>query len=203
MKVYESYTSQEKADYALKLYIHDICNKLNVVYTEPLADTIVGVINLIKKEYGNKRLKVKDGITIICIAHVLNLDPLHLAARIDVENKYIYSSRKFFVELQELKEFVKTKTVFQHLKQTLQAYCHNSELIDEALASTEKLIAHCEKKGVMLECNSNTLGVACLYFVLLEDSDYQIDIVKFSKTFHVSSTTILKAADKIRTALYT
>jgi hypothetical protein len=192
MKIYTNYSNKEKSDYNVQLYTIDLCTKLDIVYNDSMLSTVVQVINLIKDNYGSKRLKVKDSIIIICISNILGVDPLRLSNKIGIENKYIYNSRKFFAEIPELRDFIKVRSAFEYIKHV---YNSNKILVShtDPLDETRRLIEYCEKNKILIECNSMTIGVACLYLVLVSN-DYNVDIGKFSKMYNVSRATIQKAS---------
>lgn len=209
MKIYNNYTSQEKSDYNLRLYIIDLCNKLDVVYNDQILNTVVGVINVIKKTSGSKRLKIKDSIILITLAHITGKEVLDMSKLLEIENKYIYNSKKFFASIPELKEFIKTKTSFEYIESIFNKN-KNKMLLNinqqNPLGDTKKLIDYCQKRNILSESSPATIGASCLYFVIDNCKDYdefQIDILGFSKIFDVSYTTINKSVIKIKQELNT
>ncbi len=195
MKIYNNYSNKEKSDYNIQLYTIELCNRLDIVYNDSLLSTVVQVMNLIKDNYGSKRLKVKDSIIIICISSILGVDSLDLSSKIGIENKYIYNSRKFFAGIPELKEFIKTRSAFDYIKQV---YNSNKVLVSHTdhLEETRRLVDYCEKNNILSESTPMTIGVSCLYLVLVANG-YNVDIEKFSKMYNVSVTTIKATFKKV------
>lgn len=195
MKVYTYFTSQEKSDYKIKTYTEDICSRLDITCTDSIKTTTVEVFEKIKQVHGIKRLKIKDAIVIVVISKITGHDPFKLAMHLGIANKYIYNAQKLFVEILELREFIYKQSPYKYIEEI---YLRHKNGISHTnpLENTRLLIQECEKKNVLAEKTPITIGVSCLYHVLKQN--YEINLVKFSKLYNVSSATILKS-DKIIT----
>ena len=199
MKVYNTYTGQEKTDYKIGLYTRDLCKRIDVVCSDNIVSTIIQVMALVKRTHGSKRLKIKDAIIIVCIAKILDLDPIVLAKRVNIENKYIYNTQKLFVDIPELKQFISSTTPFEYVKRI---YENNKKTVshDDHLVKVARLIEFCEENNILSENSSMSIGVTCLYNTLINEG-YEIDIKKFSKMYNLSTITILKTNKKLTNAL--
>jgi transcription initiation factor TFIIIB Brf1 subunit/transcription initiation factor TFIIB len=197
MKIYNNYTNEEKVDYKLRVYIESLCTLLKLPPNILLVETAFNVINLVTKVHGNKRMKLKDTIIIICISRELYVDPIVFTGRLKIENKYIYSAYKLFASIPELKDYITPIDSITYIKRVFDtnSVCKN----DHILEKTELLLEKCKKLGILSKHTDITQGVSCLYHTLVSN-DYTVDLDAFSKLYSVSKSTILKTVKKISDA---
>ena len=198
-RVYFNYTSQEKTDYKIQMYIRDLCKRLDVECPESIIFTISDIMKCISKTHGGKRLKLKDTIIIVCLSKLLNLDSESLCSKLDIENKYISNTYKIFVEIPELRGFIHNISAYEYVRQI---YIKNKNFVShlDPLEKTKELLDLCEQYDILTENSCITIGVTCLYYILIKDG-YEIDLDKFTSVYCISKTTILKALKKLQQGL--
>ncbi len=192
----KEFTSQMSniTDYNLGTYTRDLCKKLKLECNNDVVDSVIYGFNMIKKVHGSKRAKVKDSIILICLGLTLDIEVMELSKKLAIENKVMYNTRKLFTSIPELAEFLNPINSFDYISEI---YNSSSQKLDkDPLPRTRDLINLLKKYNILQECKPNTIGVTCLYYVLV-NLEYDVDVYKFSRVYKVSDVTIKKTYAKL------
>lgn len=214
MQEWFMWTNEEKNTYKLTNYTKNLCNQLKIpeVLHTQIFDTVNHVINVIKQQEGPKRARVKDGIILVCIEYVAkyasvnmninNISASELGKNLGIEIKYITKAEKIIMELVNSKKLILDKTT---ILSTESPFYYVKNVIDkrgikidiDILMLVQKLITYCEDNDVLLDHTPLSIGVCCLYYVLIENN-ITIDIKVISEIYNLSVVTILKTTNKIK-----
>lgn len=209
MQTWYMWSNEEKNNYKLKQYTKELCYRLNIQegMMNNICDTVVHVMNVIKKYEGTKRARVKDGIILTCIQYVFStaksqMSALELAKKLNLEVKYITKAEKIIIELTnsgklnlsktQIHEF---KTPYHCVKEVIDQHLINIPL--ELLSQLQTLIDICKQNDLLLDNTPLSVGVCCLYYILQLHS-IEIDLKVFSNLFGLSVMTILKTFNKLQ-----
>jgi len=208
------YTNTEKNEYKLKLYIRDLCEKLNIYENiiESVSQLVIKVMNSIKNHYdGPKRSRVKDGIIISCIYYISkenedlnstgNYNYLKLAKKINLDIKYVSKADKILMELDlsdiNKKTLNKTENPINYVHSVITKYKLQSKISNNINIKTAELINICENNDILLDHTPLSVGAVCFYYILIK-FNVNIDIKLFSNMFGVSIVTITKTLNKLK-----
>ena len=204
------WTKEEKNNYKLKIYIKELCSKLKIIESlfDSIIDTVIIVMDIIKKNEGTKRAKVKDGIIIICIYYVSKntCTPYFytdLAKLIDLNIKYITKSEKIILELinsGKLKldkmTMLKTHNPYEYVMNIINK--NNIKISNHILIKVKILIEICEDNDLLLDHTPLAIGVCCFYYIIKMQNDINVDIKMFSELYNLSIVTVIKTYNKLK-----
>lgn len=209
MQEWYMWTNEEKNTYKLKQYVRDLCNRLKIIecLIENIIETVVIVMDCIKKNDGTKRARVKDGIIICCI-HYVSKDTqtpytyTSMARDLNLDIKYVTRAERLILELMNAKKLNLDKTLvldtnkpFDYVINTIKK--NDLKIDDSILKDTRTLIEICEDNDILLDHTPLSIGVCCFYYVLQMRS-INIDIKIFSELYDLSSVTIIKTFNKLK-----
>lgn len=210
-----TYTKDEKNDYKLSNYTRTLCNKLNTsrFLTEniivTICNTVIHIINVIKKYDGTKRAKVKDGIIVVCIEYVTKthtdtmLSSTLISKQLDLDIKYISKAEKIILELVSMmridkKILIDTIQPYDCVVNIIKKYSLN--ISDIILSKLNTLIKLCEENDLLLDNMPLSIGVSCFYYILKKYS-IDIDIKVFCELYSISVVTVIKTFNKLKIQL--
>jgi transcription initiation factor TFIIIB Brf1 subunit/transcription initiation factor TFIIB len=209
MQEWMAYTNKEKNEYKLKMYIRDLCEKLQIQDSiiDNVCELVNKVMNSIKdKNDGPKRSRVKDGIIISCIyyiskEHNLQLNYAELAKKINLDIKYISKADKILMELTFLNEDIinKIEDPMDYIKNIVNKHALHSKInnLQIILNTTQVLIDVCEDNDILLDHTPLSIGCTCFYYVLIREQ-IDVDIILFSEMFGLSNVTLVKTYNKLK-----
>jgi transcription initiation factor TFIIIB Brf1 subunit/transcription initiation factor TFIIB len=211
MQQWYMWTNDEKSDYKLAGYTKALCAKLRLSETvyESITNTVICVMNVIKKFEGTKRAKVKDGIILVCIQYVLEqhncevkMTSSDLAKRINLDQRYVTKGEKLVLELINNNRINLDKKTLLNIKHPMEYVLHvnkkhNLRLPLSLLDQVEKLVQICDDNDILLDHTPLAIGVSCLYFILKEKG-IEVDLKVFSSINDLSIVTITKTYNKLR-----
>lgn len=205
------FTNEEKNNYKLVTYTKDLCTKLeiNESIIPAICETVVMVLNSIKKYDGTKRARVKDGIILSCIQYVYktsslsnHMSSIELAKKIELDIKYITKAEKLILEMinngclnLDRDTILDIKTPYHYVQEVI--YKHNLKIHSVILDQIKLLISVCENKDLLLDHTPLSIGVCCFYYIL-KLSQIEIDIKLFSDLYELSVVTVLKTFNKLK-----
>jgi len=209
MQEWMAYTNKEKNEYKLKMYIRDLCEKLQI--QENIIDSVCGLVNKVMnsietKNDGPKRSRVKDGIIISCIYYIskernLQLNYAELAKKIHLDIKYISKADKFLKELTFLNEDIinKIEDPMDYINSIVNKYalCTKLDKLQTLLKTTQLLVDVCEDNDILLDHTPLSIGCTCFYYVLKREL-IDVDTVLFSEMFGISNVTLIKTYNKLK-----
>lgn len=209
MQEWYMWTNDEKNIYKLKVYVRDLCKRLGVVecLVESIADTVVMVMDCIKRNDGTKRARVKDGIIVACIYYVSKdtstpYSYMHMAKGLKLDIKYVTKADKMILELINTKKLQMDKA---NVLQTLKPYDYVINIVnkrnirvDKALLKRVKtLIEICDDNDILLDHTPLSIGVCCFYYILQLQS-VEIDLKIFCELYDLSVVTVIKTYNKLK-----
>jgi transcription initiation factor TFIIIB Brf1 subunit/transcription initiation factor TFIIB len=161
----------------------------------------------IKKNDGTKRARVKDGIIICCI-HYVSKDThtpysyTNMAKDLNLDMKYITRAERLILELMNAKKLNLDKAIvldtnkpFDYVVNTIKK--NDLKVDDNMLKDVKTLIEICEDNDILLDHTPLSIGVCCFYYILQMRS-INIDIKIFSELYNLSSVTIIKTSNKLK-----
>jgi len=209
MQEWYMWSNEEKNTYKLKQYVRDLCSRLKILecLIENIIDTVVTVMDCIKKNDGTKRARVKDGIIICCIYYVSKdthtpYSYAIMAKDLNLDIKYVTRAERLILELMNSKKLnldkklvLSTNKPFDYVINTIKK--NDLKIDDSILKDTRTLIEICEDNDILLDHTPLSIGVCCFYYVLQMRS-INIDIKIFSELYDLSSVTIIKTFNKLK-----
>lgn len=215
MQQWSAYTNKEKIDYKNSNYIKELCEKLNVhsSFIDQIIDLVLKVIDAIKETNdGPKRARVKDGIIIMCIHYITkNSQTKHgsyieMSKKINLEMKFITKADKLLLELincNKLKfdnsfmnKILYTETPLNCVKIIIDKYPNFKEF-PNLINKVETLIDICEEYDILLNHTPTAIGSSCLYFILNNVFNQDLNIKVFAEIYNLSIVTIIKTIKKL------
>jgi transcription initiation factor TFIIIB Brf1 subunit/transcription initiation factor TFIIB len=209
MQDWYMWSNDEKNAYKLTTYTKSICQRLQIpeMLIVPICNTVVDVMNVIKKHDGTKRARVKDGIIVACMYYVSKNTEFHqntndLAKKMNLDVKYVTKAEKIILELVNLKKLninkkivLDTKNSFDYVTEVIKK--NNINVSESILTRVHQLIRICENKDLLLDHTPLSVGVCCFYYVLKE-KDISIDLKFLSDLYSLSVVTIVKTYNKLK-----
>lgn len=209
MQQWYMWSNDEKNNYKLSNYTKSLCNKLDIHESliNIICQTVVDVMNTIKKYEGTKRARVKDGIILTCIQYVSKntynvLSANDLAKRIQLDTKYITKAEKIILELINSNKLnlnkssiIDVKKSFQYIEDVI--YKHNLKINHSILEQVKILINFCDKNDILLDHTPLSIGVCCFYYIL-NLHNINVDMKLFSELYDLSVVTVLKTLNKLK-----
>jgi transcription initiation factor TFIIIB Brf1 subunit/transcription initiation factor TFIIB len=209
MQQWYMWTNDEKNNYKLSNYTKSLCSKLDIheSLVNIICQTVVDVMNTIKKYEGTKRARVKDGIILACIQYVSKntynvLSANDLAKRIGLDTKYITKAEKIILELINSNKLnlnkssiIDVKKSFQYIEDII--YKHKLKINQIILEQVKTLITFCDKNDILLDHTPLSIGVCCFYYIL-NIHNINIDMKLFSELYDLSVVTVLKTLNKLK-----
>lgn len=209
MQEWYMWSNEEKNTYKLKQYVRDLCSRLKILecLVENIIDTVVTVMDCIKKNDGTKRARVKDGIIICCIYYVSKdthtpYSYAIMAKDLNLDIKYVTRAERLILELMNSKKLnldkkivLSTNKPFDYVINTIKK--NDLKIDDSILKDTRTLIEICEDNDILLDHTPLSIGVCCFYYILQMRS-INIDIKIFSELYDLSSVTIIKTFTKLK-----
>lgn len=209
MQEWFMWTNEEKNTYKLKEYVKNICNTLNISekIISNIIDTVINVMNSIKKNDGTKRARVKDGIIITCIYYVsknteVPYSYIDLAKRINLDIKYVTRAERLIIELVNSKKLhldeisiSQLERPYDYVVSTIKK--NDLKISNEILTLVQRLINICEDNDILLDHTPLSIGVSCFYYIL-QLNNINVDLKLFSTLYDISVVTILKTFNKLK-----
>ncbi len=209
MQEWYMWSNEEKNSYKLSTYTKSLCSQLNIpeAMVKNVCDTVITVMNAIKKHDGTKRARVKDGIILTCIQYVSNdgygsLSAVDLAKTLGIDVKYVTKADKLILELINTHKLnldkcnvLETQKPFYHVKRVIQK--HKLSIPPILVTQVEHLIDVCEKNDLLLDHTPLSIGVCCFYYIL-KNNDVKLDIKQFADLYNLSVVTIIKTYNKLK-----
>jgi transcription initiation factor TFIIIB Brf1 subunit/transcription initiation factor TFIIB len=206
MQDWYMWSNEEKNTYKLTTYTKELCSRVGIhenLY-KGICDTVVIVMDVIKKYDGTKRARVKDGIIISCIAYVTScVSAVDLAKRINLDIKYITKAEKLMLEMINTGKLKLDKNIvhgikrpFTYVQDVVRKNC--LKIPDSILKRVALLIDVCEMHDLLLDHTPLSVGVCCFYYVL-KCHEIATDIKMFSDLYDLSIVTVVKTFNKLKT----
>jgi transcription initiation factor TFIIIB Brf1 subunit/transcription initiation factor TFIIB len=209
MQEWYMWSNEEKNVYKLKLYVRNLCQKLNIIeyLVENIVDTVVMVMDSIKRNDGTKRARVKDGIIVSCIYYVSKdtqtpYSYMDMSKELDLDIKYVTRAERIILELINTKKLCLNKTVildtkkpFQYVTETIKR--NNFKVNNDVLKDVQTLIEIAEDNDILLDHTPLSIGVCCFYYIL-QLRNIDIDIKLFSDLYDLSVVTVIKTYNKLK-----
>jgi len=210
MQEWYMWSNEEKNTYKLKTYVKNLCIRLKIIDSliNDIVDTSVMVINCIKKNDGTKRARVKDGIILCCI-HYVSKDTstpylyLDLIKEMYLDIKYVTRAERVILELINSKKLhldkniiLETRKPFDYVNNIIKK--HKLQINFDVLKDVKILIEICEDNDILLDHTPLSIGVGCFYYIL-QFKNIDIDLKIFSELYGLSSVTIIKTFNKLKT----
>jgi transcription initiation factor TFIIIB Brf1 subunit/transcription initiation factor TFIIB len=209
MQEWYMWTNEEKNTYKLKTYVIDLCQRLKIAecLTESICNTVIMVMDSIKKNDGTKRARVKDGIIVSCI-HYVSKDTstpycyIDLAKMLDLDIKYVTRAERIIIELINGKKLYLNKTTILDTQKpydyVINVIKKNGLKVDQSvLGDVKVLIEICEDNDILLDHTPLSVGVCCFYYIL-QRRNIDIDLKVFSDLYDLSVVTVLKTYNKLK-----
>lgn len=209
MQKWYMWSNDEKNNYKLTSYTETLCSELNIPESlvPSICETVVKVLNTIKKYDGTKRARVKDGIILVCIHYVAKhssipyLSAHKLAKKLNLNIKYITKAESNILELVNCGKLSLDKNILLNVKTpydfVLEGIKAKNIKISNNLINTIKLLIQiCEKHDLLLDHTPLSIGVACFYYIITMNN-INTDIKVLSEVFGLSCITILKSYNKL------
>jgi transcription initiation factor TFIIIB Brf1 subunit/transcription initiation factor TFIIB len=215
MQQWSMYTNKEKIDYKNANYIKELCEKLNVHHNfiEQIIDFVLKITEAIKETNdGPKRARVKDGIIIMCIYYITkdtnntNGNYIDMAKKINLDIKFITKADKLLLELINCnklkfdKEFMNkilyTETPINYVNKIIDKYS-NFKQFPGLIDNVSHLINICEEYDILLDHTPIAIGSSCLYFILNNIFEQDLNIKIFAEMYNLSIVTIIKTIKKL------
>lgn len=214
MQDWYTWTNDEKSQYKLGQYTKNLCQQLNIHENiiDNVCETVYKVMDIIKKQDGTKRARVKDGIILVCIQYVYNYfneninkpTAIDLSKKIDLDIKYITKAEKIVLELINKNPNMLNKSAILDIKQPMEYVYHvntkhNLQISKSILDKVEYLIHKCEKNNILLDHTPLSIGVCCLFYIL-KINNIEIDLKLFSNIYNLSVVTVMKTYNKLKSS---
>lgn len=204
------WTNDEKTEYKLTNYTKTLCARVGVpdCIETMVCNTVVKVMDAIKKHDGTKRAKVKDGIILVCVQYVTKhmsnatcyLSAVDLAKKQGIDIKYITRAEKLIMELVSSKKLelgnvlYTTQTPMCAIQQVMQQ--KNIKIAKGILLQVEQVISICADNDLLLDHTPLSIGVCCLFYVLCRNN-IDMNAKQCSSLFGISLVTITKTMNKL------
>lgn len=209
MQEWYMWSNEEKNVYKLKLYVRNLCQKLKIIecLVENIVDTVVMVMDSIKRNDGTKRARVKDGIIVCCIYYVSKdtqtpYSYVTIANQLTLDIKYVTRAERIILELINSKKLhlnkktvLNTKKPFEYITETIKR--NGLKVDDNVLDQVKTLINITEDNDILLDHTPLSIGVCCFYYIL-QLRNIDIDIKVFSDLYDLSAVTVLKTYNKLK-----
>ncbi len=209
MAEWNMWTNEEKNEYKLVSYTKTLCRKLeiNEALTSAITETVVEVMNVIKKYDGTKRARVKDGIILTCIQYVSKnsgnyISAIDVAKKINLDIKYVTKAEKIILELLANKKLkldktrvLETQGPFQYVLNVVRKKA--LKIPDVILDQVKRLIQLCEQNDLLLDHTPLSIGVCCFYYIL-KAKEIELDVKLFSELYDLSVVTVIKTYNKLK-----
>lgn len=209
MQEWYMWTNEEKNTYKLKVYVRNLCIKLNIVEClfENICNIVIMVMDSIKRNDGTKRARVKDGIIVSCIHYVskdtsIPYSYIDMAKTLNLDIKYVTRADKLILELINCKKLNMNKSLildtmkpYDYVINTIQKY--NIKIDNKVLLDVKTVIEICEDNDVLLDHTPLSIGVCCFYYIL-QLRNIEIDLKVFSDLYDLSVVTVLKTYNKLK-----
>ena len=209
MQEWYMWSNEEKNTYKLKTYVIELCQRLKIAecLTESICNTVIMVMDSIKKNDGTKRARVKDGIIVSCI-HYVSKDTstpysyIELAKSLNLDIKYVTRAERIILELMNCKKLHLNKNTILDTQKpfdyVINVIKKNGLKVDQnVLDDVKVLIEICEDNDVLLDHTPLSVGVCCFYYIL-QRRDIDIDLKIFSDLYDLSVVTVVKTYNKLR-----
>ena len=209
MQEWYMWTNEEKNIYKLKMYTRELCVKLQISETiiPSITDTVTFVMDIIKKNEGTKRARVKDGIIVFCIHYVskdshIQYSYIDLSKKLSLDIKYVTKAERIILELINSKKLNLNKKLVLQIKQPLEYVLDtinkkSLKVSDEIVSNVKLLIEICEDNDLLLDHTPLSIGVCCFYYVL-KNKNITIDLKMFSELYDLSIVTVIKTYNKLK-----
>lgn len=209
MQEWYMWSNEDKNRYKLTNYTTTLCSKLDIQESlvPDIVDIVLMVMEVIKKNDGTKRARVKDAIIIMCIHYYskntrVPINYMDLAKKIDLELKYITKAERIILELMNTNKLVLDKKV---VLQSQKPYDYVIDVINKkhikvpenVLDKVKQLIELCDKNDILLDHTPLSVGVTCFYYVL-KTMNINFDVEMFTKMYDLSMVTVLKTHNKLK-----
>ena len=198
MKVYQSYTNQERKEYKLKECVETLCHRLDIENgLGGIVDSVLYVLPRLCEKFGVVRGNLRDAVILLCIAKTIGKDVLYLSQKLDIHQKYIYKIQKLVIQIPEIDSLLSTQSgPFEYIlgvRKYIECKDRQTSGFDErvVLPKVESLVKHCIDNDLLSKHSDITVGVTCMYFVLCKEG-YSIDITAFSQIYNLSETILKK-----------
>jgi transcription initiation factor TFIIIB Brf1 subunit/transcription initiation factor TFIIB len=209
MQEWYMWSNEEKNVYKLKVYVRNFCQKLNIIecLVENIVDTVVMVMDCIKKNDGTKRARVKDGIIVCCIYYVskdtqTQYSYINMSKQMNLDIKYVTRAEKIILELINTKKLHLNKTVvlntkkpYEYVTETIKR--NHLKVNNDILQDVKTLIEITEDNDILLDHTPLSIGVCCFYYIL-QLRNIDIDIKIFSELYDLSVVTVIKTHNKLK-----
>lgn len=209
MQEWYMWTNEEKNTYKLKVYVRNLCVKLNITecLVENICNIVIMVMDSIKRNDGTKRARVKDGIIVSCI-HYVSKDTstpysyINMSKTLNLDIKYVTRADKLILELINCKKLNMNKSLildtmkpYDYVVNTIQKY--NIKIDNKVLSDVKTVIEICEDNDVLLDHTPLSIGVCCFYYIL-QLRNIEIDLKVFSELYDLSVVTVVKTYNKLK-----
>lgn len=209
MQEWYMWSNAEKNTYKLKEYTRALCNRLHIFegLVNNVVDTVVRVIDTIKRNEGTKRARVKDGIIVTCIYYVSKdtttpYSYIEMSKQLSLDMKYITRAERTILELVNAKRLhfdnvsvLTTEKPYDYIVTAINR--HDIRISQDTLHKIRVLIDICEDNDLLLDHTPLSIGVCCFYYVL-KHTDIQIDVKLFSEMYSLSMVTVIKTYNKLK-----
>jgi transcription initiation factor TFIIIB Brf1 subunit/transcription initiation factor TFIIB len=209
MQEWYMWTNEEKNTYKLKVYVRNLCIKLNIAecLVENICNIVIMVMDSIKRNDGTKRARVKDGIIVSCIHYVskdtsIPYSYIDMAKTLNLDIKYVTRADKLILELINCKKLNMNKSLildtmkpYDYVINTIQKY--NIKIDNKVLLDVKTVIEICEDNDVLLDHTPLSIGVCCFYYIL-QLRNIEIDLKVFSDLYDLSVVTVVKTYNKLK-----
>lgn len=209
MQEWYMWSNDEKNIYKLKTYVKSLCQRLKIteILIDRIVDTVVMVMESIKRNDGTKRARVKDGIIVICIYYVSKDTSyphsyMDMAKRLDLDIKYVTRAERIILELINSKKLNLKKSIvldtlkpFDYITNTIKS--KNLNINNDILKDTQTLISICEDNDLLLDHTPLSVGVCCFYYIL-NLNNIDINLKMFSELYDLSVVTVIKTFNKLK-----
>lgn len=209
MQEWYMWSNEEKNTYKLKMYILTLCTKLQIIETliPCITDTVIFVMDIIKKHDGTKRSRVKDGIIVFCI-HYVSKDTqtqysyVTLSKQLELDIKYVTRAERIILELINSKKLNLNKKLLLQIKNPYEYVLDtinkkSLKVPDHLLQKVKTLIDICDDNDLLLDHTPLSIGVCCFYYIL-KSENINIDLKMFSELYDLSVVTVIKTYNKLK-----
>ena len=203
------WSNEEKTIYKLKEYTTNLCNKLEIpeYLISQIINTVIEVMDVIKKNDGSKRSRVKDGIIINCIHYtttnefnILAFNCFDMAKKLSLDIKYITKADKLITELLnsgKVKLYkIVNKSPYDYINQVIIKYQLNISI--NIKTKMQRLISICENNDMLLNNTPLSIGACCFFYILILFKN-DINAKDIAQMFNISHVTVIKTLSKLNT----
>lgn len=204
MQEWYMWSNEEKSNYKLQMYIQDVCSQLCIpeMYIQRVYETVIVVLNAVKKFEGTKRAKIKDSIILLCIEMVSkSFSAIQLGKKMNIEARFISKAEQTIIELVNSKKLdLKTvdihgvKTPIDSIRDGLQK--RNINIDSRLIYKVKCLINICDTHDLLIDHSPLSIGVGCLYYIL-QKYNINIDARVIADIYNLSHVTVLKTFNQL------